>query len=507
MKQLDLSILPVESWRPVEPVTGRSSNRVSEREFERIPARLSPYREDVADSSCGVPVTLWDFSLFGFAIHRRQAESDSLRLREGDKIRLNIRLGTGWVGADCLVTNISTVNGRQRVGLARMDLNRVGGPSARMEVPQGECIRLPESVDIRAEAVNPIFFAEWAPLRLIGLQPGLNLDFITRDPALPLFKGQSLDILLTLPTSAENLYRGEILGLERVPGGYVKIRLKPISLSARLANDLAELLACDAGVNPDTLKRFGFPTRFFRNRITFRFVESMEDYEKVLILRRNAYVDVGKRDADTAPEEMSIEWDKTSRILCAYHDDLLVASAAMTFPRTESETLRSETAFPGNRFPGNPPPKSELLEINSLCTHKDFRRGDLLHAVFEQIARIFILSDRKYIMNLSDSTLLPMYLGIGFKDQGEKGTFLGRPHHLIKVSRNAVIKAEGLGLFRWNLLYGNLMEDLLSKRMLAMSAWERLILKARLAFKPMANRIRNRSGEKLLRLQIIENEE
>jgi hypothetical protein len=507
LKQLDLSILPVESWRPAEPVTGRSSNRVSEREFERIPARLSPYGEGAVDSSAGVPVTLWDFSLFGFAILRRQAESDSLRLSEGDRVRLNIRIGTGWVGADCLVKNVSNVKGRQRIGLARMDLTRASGPAARMAFPQGECLRLPESVDIRAEAVNPVFFGEWASLRLIGLQPGLNLDFITRDPALPLFKGQCLDIHLTMPTSAENLYRGEILGLERVPGGSVKIRMKPISLPARLANDLAELLACDAGINPDTLKRFGFPTRFFRNRITFRFVESMDDYEKVLILRRNAYVEVGKRDADTVPEEMSIEWDKTSRILCAYHDDQLVASAAMTFPRSESETLRSETAFPGNRFPGSPHPKTELLEINSLCTHKDFRRGDLLHAVFEQIARIFILSDRKYIMNLSDSALLPMYLGIGFKDQGEKGIFLGRPHHLIKVSRNAVLKAEGLGLFRWNLLYGDLMEDIHSKRMLAMSAWERLILKARLAFKPMAKRIRNRRGEKLLRFRIVENKE
>jgi hypothetical protein len=513
LKTLDLSILPAEAWRPVEPVTGRSSNRISEREFERIPARLCLSTDGPGDQGVqpekaeGVPVAMWDFSLFGFALLRDHVKTASLQLKEGDRVRLSVDFGDGWVGSDCVVRNLSIVKGRQRIGLARLDLTRASGPAARLGIPQGECIRLADTLDIRAEAVNPIFFGEWSDLRLAGLQPGLKLDFITRDAALPLFKGQRLDVHLILPTSGDNRYRGEITALERIPGGSVRIRMNPVSLSHGLATDLAESLACDAGFNPDMLKRFGFPTRFFRNRITFRFVESMEDYEKVLTLRRNAYVEVGKRDAETAPEEMSIAWDKTSRILCAYHDDLLVASAAMTFPRSESETLRSETAFPGNRFPGDPPPKSELLEVNSLCTHKDFRRGDLLHAVFEQIARIFILSDRKYIMNLSDANLLPMYLGIGFKDQRETGTFLGRPHHLIKVSRDTVLKSEGLNLLRWSVLYGDLMEDVLAKRMLPMSAWERLALKARLAVKPLADWIRWNQGERTVRRHIDENKE
>jgi hypothetical protein len=428
-----------------------------------------------------------------------------MELKEGDRVRLAADFGKGWLEAECVIRNLSVFKGRQRIGLYRLDLTRGNAMHGRIGVPKGEYLRLPEAVHMRAETANPIFFGEWSQLKLTGLQPWLKMEFTSQDPSMPLFRGQVLDIRFSLPSSGDNRFRGEIESLEKLPGGFVRFRMNPLSLSTGLANDLAELMVCDGGINPEVLKRFGFPTRFFRNRISFRFVETMEDYEAVLNLRRNAYVEVGKRDAGTAPEDMSIAWDKTSRILCAYHEDQLVASAAITFPASEADTLRSETAFPWNRFPGKPPPKTELLEVNSLCTHKDFRRGDLLHAVFEQIARIFVLSDRNYIMNLSDSRLLPMYLGIGFKDQKVTGTFLGIPHHLIKIPREAVTKAKGLGLLRWNALYGDLMEDILDKDMLPMSFRERLILRARLALKPLASRLRNLDSEQAVRRSIGEN--
>lgn len=495
-----MDVLPAQAWRPVEPVTGRTSNRVSEREFEKIRAWIAPIHS--ASESAKRPVSLWDFSPFGFAVIQNASKPSNLIVNEGDAIRLSLELGGCLLHADCIVKNKSVFKGQIRIGLARHDLARRIVSGHGIGVPHGEYVRLPEKLDLRAEAPNPIFFGEWSSMCLHALRPGLKLDFLVKDPAMPLFLGQRLDVHLALPTSDDNCYRGRITGLERAPGASVKARMEPISISSGLANDLAELLAFEAGVSPETLRRFGFPTRFFRNRVTFRYVENMQDYEEVLTLRRNAYVEVGKRGADTAPEEMSIAWDKTSRILCAYHDGVLVASAALTFPASESVTLRSETAFPGNRFPGNPPPKSQLLEVNSLCTHRDYRRGDLLHAMFEQIARIFVLSDRNYIMNLSDSNLLPMYLGIGFKAQGETGVFLGRPHHLIVGPREAVIKSRGIGLLRWNLLYGDLMEDVLSKRLLEFPFWDRMMIKARLALKPLANHLLRRHGDRKLRRDI-----
>jgi hypothetical protein len=505
MNALDTLSLPPEAWRPVEPVAGRMFNRVNERELDRIAVWIELLPQGSAASAGKIRVKLWDFSHTGFAVLLDPAKIGPAQVSAGGKARISIDFGAGVFTADCAIQNTSQLKGQLRIGLARLDLNRGSGSESDDGGPLEDSLPLPETMDIKVVVANPVFYGEWSDMRLSAVRSGFKLELQTRDESLPLFVGQHIEARIALPSSGDNLYQGEITSLALSSDATLRIGTKPLSLSASLANDLAELLVFESDISPDTLKRFGFPTRFFRARIAFRFVESMEDYEKVLILRRNAYVEVGKRDQATVPEDMSIAWDKTSRILCAYHDGLLVASAALTFPNSESVTLRSETAFPGNKFPGKPPPKNQLLEINSLCTHKDYRRGDLLHAVFEQIARIFILSDRKYIMNLSDSTLLPMYLGIGFKAQGAMGQFLGRPHHLIKIPREAATKARGLGLLRWNILYGDLMQDLLAKKMLDFTAWDRAMLKMRLAFKPLAHRLHRINGERAFRQMINEN--
>lgn len=493
MKRLDWQALPAEAWRPNAGEHGRAANRVSERELERVPARI------VCPDGREIRVSLWDFSLHGFAVLLPPQGMDGRLPAVGDRLKVRLETGAGPAEAECRVRNAASHKGRIRLGLSRQDLDRRLGPESRSASPQGEFLRIPESSDLIVEAENPFFYGERSPMRLCGLRPGFRMDLYAQDHAHPLFRGQKLKLHLLIPTSGQCALEARIEALELAPGGRLKVRVRAERMDSALANDLAEFLAHGNGIRPEFLKRMGFPIRIFRHRIEFRFVETMDDYAQVLALRRNAYVEAGKRGAETAPEDMSIAWDKRSRILCAYYMDTLVASAALTFPASDSEVMRSETAFPGNRFPGNPPPRTRVMEVNSLCTHRDFRRGDLLHAVFEQIARVFLLSDREHIMNLSDDTLLPMYLGIGFKAQGHTGQFLGRPHHLIRVGKETVTRARGIGLLRWNALYGELMRELASKGMIPLRPAERWALAARLAFAPLANRLIAAGNDKGLR--------
>lgn len=488
MKGLDLEALPAESWRPSNAVTGRASNRVSERELERIPAWINLETGTDKNASRDIPVHLWDYSPFGFAITFPFSESGCSSPKIGDLAKLKFDFGEGILSADCIVKNSSIVKNNLRIGLSRRDLARRQKFGYPIGAPQGECLRLPEKSDIRAEVRNPVLFAEWATFVLYGVHSGLQLDFISRDASLPLFIGQKLDLRLLMPTTGNSEFRGEVASLERVPGNALKVRLKSLSISSALANDLAEALAFEAGITPGTLKRFGFPTRFLKKRVAFRFLETMDEYAQVLALRRSAYVEAGKKNGGTQPEEMSISKDKNSRILCAYHDETLVACAAITFPSREEEVLRSEASFPDGKYPIPHPPKSELVEVNSLCTHKEYRRGDLLQAMFEQIARIFVLSGRTCIMNLVESSLLQVYLGIGFQDTGKTCDFLGRTHHLISVDRKVALAGKRIGLLRWNLLYGDLMEDILERGMMPLGRFERFKLKFMLAFKPFAKR-------------------
>jgi hypothetical protein len=499
MKGLDLEALPAEAWRPSNAVTGRASNRVSERELERIPAWISLDIGPGKSPSKDIPVRLWDYSPFGFAITFPFSESGCSSPKVGDTAKLKFDFGGGILTAECIVKNSAIIKNSLRIGLSRRDLARRHKFENLSGAPQGECLRLPEKSDIRAEVRNPVLFAEWATFVLCGIQSGLHLDFLSRDASLPLFVGQKLELRFVMPTTGDPDFRGEVTLLERVPGNALKVRLKTLSMSSALANDLAETLTFEADITPGTLKRFGFPTRFLKKRITFRFLETMEEYAHVLALRRSAYVDAGKKGDETQPEEMSLSKDKNSRILCAYHDETLVASAAITFPSHEDEILRSEASFPDRKYPIPHPPKSELLEVNSLCTHKEYRRGDLLQAMFEQIARIFVLSGRTCIMNLVESSLLPVYLGIGFQDTGKTCVFLGRTHHLIRVERQVALAGRRIGMLRWNLLYGDLMEDIMKRGMLPFGRSERLWLNFMLAFKPFAKRLVGSKYERAFR--------
>lgn len=139
------------------------------------------------------------------------------------------------------------------------------------------------------------------------------------------------------------------------------------------------------------------------------------------------------------------------------------------------------------------------MEINALCTHKDFRRGDLLRAVFEQIARVFVLSDRDYMINLSDDQLLPLYLGIGFRDQGHVCRLFGRTHHLIMGSKEVVLRARGMGWLHWNVLYGDLMSDLSVKRLVELTPLAKFGLTLRLALGPLAKRLYESKGRQVFK--------
>ena len=488
IKTLDLTVLPAEAWRPIEPVTGRVSNRISERELEKIPVWISLPNNKNANEKTDFPVTLWDYSPFGFAVLHNITKTNSLNLNPGDKVKIKMDLGHGLLIAECLVQNTANFKQSLRIGLSRRDLTHKAPVMPQIGVPTGECLRLPQQMDIRVGTPNPILFGEWAPLVLYGLQPGLKIELLSNNSSLPLFKGQRLAVHLALPTSGDNLYEGEITILERLRGDTIRFQMKPLRISEGLEHELSALLAFEAGISLETLRRYEFPPPRIRDRLTFRFVDNMEDYTQVLQLVRDAQTEPGRHDLETTDDGIARDEDKASRILCAFHEKTLVASATLTFPTSQSSVLRSETAFPGNKFPGQTLKKTELLEVNGFSMHRDYRGTDLVKAFFEHVARILALSDREYILTLSDQSQLAHFLEIGFQDLQEKGIFLGREHQLIMLARNTVLQGHGLKVKAWNNLYADLVRDILDKGLLDFTLSQRLKYKIQFFLRSLGGR-------------------
>lgn len=496
MQPLDLRVLPPEVWRPMETKESRSSDRTSERELERIRTRVFH-----PASGREAPATLWDYTSTGFAVLLpRFAATANLPVKAGDDLLVSLDLGGARPTVKCRVENIGLFRGSFRLGLSRVDFTPLdgGGEAAgRLRIARG---------GVEAETRNPLLYGEWCRLSLTGLERGPVLVFHSDDPSLPVFPGGGMEVHLKFPSSRGNSVAGRVEGFTPASSGGILFNLAPRHFSAELANELAESLVFESELPPDELKAMGFPARYFRDRLEFRFAATMEDYRKVVLLRRNAYVEAGKKPPDTPPEAMSSKWDRKSRILCAFHEDTLVASASMTFPESESVTLRSEAAFPGGEYPPGIPAKTSFIEVNSLCTHREYRKGDLLHAMFEQIARCFLLSDRAHILTLCDGSLLGLYLRIGFRDLGHRCAYLGMEHHLIRLDKDAIRSGKGISTLAWAGLYGELIRDLLGNGLLAATALERRIVRFKLLFLPLSKRMLGTRLEKVFRKHLASKE-
>ncbi len=475
MKTLDLDLLPKEAWRPVIAFCGRASNRISERELEHVPALLSALTAQRGKNR-GISVRLWDYSSLGFAVLLNSKTAQEWQAHKGDPTLLTLNVDGEPMKIECRVQNISEFRGQVRLGLSRCDWL---GP-----VFDSASLSLPDGAWLLAETPNPLLFGEWTRLRLVGLSSGVRLIFECEDSSLMVGLGRKMRVRFHFPTMGDAECQGRVERLERSENDGICFMLGLSALNAAFANDLSETLVSEQSLHPESLRALGLPLRFFRHRTSMSFVDNQEDYERVLHLRRNAYVAAQKKSGDTAPEAMSSHWDRFSRILCIHHENVLVASATLTFPDSEAARLRTQTAFPGGEYPCPVPPKTQFIEVSGLCTHHEYRKGDLLQAVFEHIARVFLLSDRQFILTIADDNLLPLYLSLGFANLKQTCIFLDRRHHLICGSRANALYGKGMSFMAWHAVFADVIRDLHDKGFLKLGWLDSLRVRLRLAIDP-----------------------
>lgn len=453
----------------METFSGRTSNRTSERELERIPAIARAGASEF-------PVKLWDYSPFGFAVTTPLDHPAGNRVKPGDPVRLSFDLGQGWLETLCKVENAQQFRGNRRLGLSRIDSTTT--PDF-LDAP--EALHIDPAAAILGEIPNPILYGEWCPSRLRAIHPGLRFVLTSDDSTLILMPGQEIRVDLALPSTSENTYRGRVHSLGRTQEGSLAFLLEPVKISSGLEAVLGEYLAFAAKANPEDLRSLGFPIRFMRDRLDFRFAESREDLEKVQALRRDGYLETGK-SAQPASEGAQTSLVKGAhRILCAFHEEILVATATLAFPSQGAPLARAWGPSGSVGLPPGLPPMEDLMEVHGVSVHRDYRRGDLLKALIEHIARVFVLSGRKHILKSCDPEALRHYRRMGFHETAKQD---GSDFRLVLMDREAITRGRGIFTPAWLSLFGNVVKDLLDKQLLEPGAWTRMSILARLRLKP-----------------------
>jgi hypothetical protein len=246
-------------------------------------------------------------------------------------------------------------------------------------------------------------------------------------------------------------------------------------LSLNISNYMLQFL----NASPGAIREAGFDVSKIADAFSFRYVDNHAEYVEVLKLRYATYLAAEKIDKTKSPKDMITSLDSKSRILIVKHQGRIVASAAISFPDSEEIILDTERAIEGG-FTKKIPPKKQMIEISRLCTHPDYRKGDMLHRIFEHTYKIFATSGRGYIITSCDDKLWPLYKKLGFKKTELNYKHLalaGLLHHLIIVPIEVGLRVNKVNLLAWSYLYSKMFRDMESRGIVSVSRYTNLKMK------------------------------
>jgi hypothetical protein len=469
---LNLWKLPPECWRPFESGNKRKSGRIGERELERISASLR-----VNGGTSGIPVQLRDFSCTGFGIHLAPGSQGSYSPKPGETVQL--ALEGPWpdmVVVPCEVRNDQRQGDGLRIGLGRLDLD-----PAEAATPEGHGLSLGPEACLQAQVANCILYNEWSDAVLVEIRGAGEWVFESRDSSLLLFRGLEAEFQLDLPLDEEAACTGRVRWMLPLAEGGLRFCLAVEQPGPGISNALGEHLLRSQACAPKELRSLGVCLQRFRDELRFQFVSTLDEYSDVLNLRAHAYRMAGKLAPDTTPAKLVSKLDRRTRFLAAYHGDLMVACVALTFADREDSPLRSEGEFRDGRYPVPVPAKTRMIELHSLCTHKDYRGGDLAKSMIEHCARALLLSDRDWYITFITGDLLPLYRRIGFREAGARAPIKalgGIEHHLVLLHKHAFLLGKGISPASWHHFFADLVQDLLAKGFVQLTARQRFRIAA-----------------------------
>lgn len=357
--------------------------------------------------SVRINVTLLDISSLGFAIEL-PAEHES-QVNVGEAIRL-------------IVSPLMDVN--YNVQGVIIDRQKSGDTIKLSAVIEHENsyghntltpIELSAQDTIRGQFQHPFFYRQNFYFNIESLSArGFYLSGI--DLGCVLFSGMRITLRLGVFDSDKTIdgYVSEVSSDEN-NGQRCFVRIG--ALTKAVEKQLAQYCFHYLKKTPRELRRSGLRSYFVKGFVQFKFVETQQEYEDVLGLRRRNYAAVRKVDSDAPLKKLSYFFDRYSRILVAYHQGKAIGTATIIIGKRGEQPMEVEMLMSDSDFK-QLPPYEKTFEVAALCLDKGYRDTDILHGMFEHIYTYAMMNGRNYIVISSDKYLMDMYKTVGFQDTG-----------------------------------------------------------------------------------------
>lgn len=450
----------------------RDSERIEIRQSEGVDADVQ-----LADGTWLTGLQVYDISLSGICLVLPLNQKEAFAIGGQFKVLIKCRWGHTYEGDYSISWLADHDKSEFRAGLHSLGNSRVKDFVARPDSDEVQ-IRIPEEFPVTGYVYKDFFYIERAPFQIISI--GIkNVTITISESEVLLYPGMMMELIFSFRSSTGQNIGCEVQRVEIINRHKVEVVAEITAFPKTLQFDLVNHLLQNTTVTPETIKAAGLSTKSIANNFRYRFVKTQKEYLQVLKLRRTAYSLAGKVDQESDLEKLAAPLDPISRILAVYHGTKIIGSVAMSFPEKEDVQLDTQRALKEG-YPASFPKKSSVIEISRLCTDPDYRRGDLLLRIFEHIYKVFVTTGRDYLLTSTDNSLWPIYKNLGFKKTGYSypHPFLsGIEHHIIIIEKSLPMRSRHFNPLKWNYLYRDMTDHLISRMDLRYSLFDRLKLK------------------------------
>ena len=357
--------------------------------------------------SVRVPVTLLDISSLGFAMLLPTGYEAQLRVGEAIRLIVSPLLGVSY--------NVQGLVIDKQISGSTIKLSAV----IEHETSHGHAaltpIELTANHSIRGQFEHPFFYRQNFYFDVESLSArGFYINRI--DPGCVLFSGMRITLRLGVFDSDKTI-EGVVFDVSSDDSNGQRCFVRVESLTKEVERQLAQYCFHYLRKTPRDLRRSGLHSYFVKGFVQFKFVETQQEYEDVLGLRRRNYAAVKKVDADVPLKKLSYFFDRYSRILVVYHQGKAIGSATIIIGKRGIEPMEVEVLMSEKDF-AELPPYEKTFEVAALCLDKGYRDTDILHGMFEHIYKYAMMHGRNYIVISTDKYLMDMYKTVGFQDTG-----------------------------------------------------------------------------------------
>jgi hypothetical protein len=247
----------------------------------------------------------------------------------------------------------------------------------------------------------------------------------------------------------------------------------------RLRREMSRILLQHTQLTPKVLSELGLGCRQIKGYLDYSFVQTQEEYQQVLMLRRQTYSEVNKMEADRPLDKLKYFFDDYSDILIVRHGNNIIGSAAIIYGdgkdkpfEVQQLMLEGSHQFKDHELEFD----DSMIEVAALCVLKDYRKTDVVHGIFENLCYEMMKHQKDYIIASSDEILAKTYKAIGFSETGQ--TFIQPKYNnlhmkVLIVSKNAALKSKNVKFLHWWPIWGEIVRHMKEKSIVKISPWDK----------------------------------